>query len=344
VKSVCRQRVTDYLNKGRIDLAGSLLKLVEPLAARSIEIEELVQAVNHCRRAGGLIAAGRVRDAARLLQKVKTVVPSAAWLKTALEQTKKAAEGLDALRAGPLGSAASDMSDFDRHNAGAEDDSEQQLVKSDSESDGARGKATREPGSDTLLSSKFTLQVDGVGSFLVLRDQSITVGPISSSARPVLGLLVDPQLPTVTIERTDGDYFVHAQDPIAVNDRPATQKLLDDGDTIALSPKCRFKFHLPNAASTTATLVFSSGRLPRPDIGQIILMDRDILIGPGPSNHIRANQCSEKVTLLLRNGRLFCKGKHIMVNGKALGPHAGLAVNTPIKIGEISLVVATLEQ
>jgi hypothetical protein len=310
VKSVCRQRVTDYLNKGRIDLADSLLKLIKPLAARSIEIEE----------------------------------PSAVWLKTALEQTKKADEALDALRAGPLDLTASDISDSDGHSAGAEDDSEQQLVATDSEAQRARGKTTREPGSDTLLPSKFVLQVDGVGSFLVLGDQSVTVGPISSSARPMLGLLADPQLPTVTIERTDGDYFVHAERPIGINGREAMQKLLDDGDSIALSRKCRFKFHLPNAASTTAALVLSSGRLGRPDIGRIILMDRDILIGPGSNNHIRADRCSEKVALLMRNGRLFCRGKDIMIDNRAASPQAGLAVNTPIKIGELSLVVATLEQ
>jgi tetratricopeptide (TPR) repeat protein len=40
VESVCKKRVRDNLNKGRIDRADSLLRLVEPVAPRSIDIEE----------------------------------------------------------------------------------------------------------------------------------------------------------------------------------------------------------------------------------------------------------------------------------------------------------------
>jgi hypothetical protein len=338
-KSICIQRVTDNLNRGRIDLADSLLRLVEPLAARSIEIEELVRAVNHCRRAGGLIAEGRVREAVRLLQKVRTVLPSAAWLKTALDQTRKADEALDGLRAGPLGLAGSDIGDPGEYEDNDED-KEQRIDKSSARQEPAMEKVANGRRFDSVLDSNFILQVDGVGSFLVFRDLSVTVGPISSSARPMLGLLADPNLPAVTIERVDGDYFVRCRQSIRVNDRAVTEKLLDDADIIALSPRCRLKFHLPNAASTTATLELTSGRFPRADIGRVILMDRDILIGPGSNNHIRADRCGEKVTLLVRNERMFCKAADIEVNGKAYDSRQGLVMNTPIRIDRLSLVLA----
>ncbi|MHC4865593.1 MAG: hypothetical protein ACYTEX_16020 [Planctomycetota bacterium] len=340
VKSVCRQRAGDNLAKGRIDLADSLLRLIEPLAGQSIEIGELAKAVSHCRQAGGLISAGRAREAARLLQKVRAVVPSASWVKTALEQTQKAAEAIDGLRAGPLVLACSDIWDLGEHQDGGEDEGRRQADKSSGRQETAMKNAANGRQFDSVLDSKFVLQVDGVGSFLVLRDQSVTVGPISSSARPMLGLMADPNLPAVTIERTEGDYFIRCDRPIRVNDRAVTEKLLDDGDSIALSARCRFKFHLPNAASTTGILELSSSRLPRADIGRVILMDRDILIGAGSNNHIRTDRCDDKVTLLVRDGRMFCRARDITVNGKDYDSRTSIPLNTPIKIGSLSMVVA----
>jgi hypothetical protein len=340
VESVCKRRVRDNLNKGRIDLADSLLRLIEPVAPRSIDIDELVRAVNRCRQAAESVASGRICEAARLLQKVKPVIASAAWLKTALDQTQKAAATLDALRAGPLGLAGSDMGHLGKHKDSGEDDDRRQISRSHVRQELAMEKVTSGRQFDSVLDSKFVLQVDGVGGFLVLRAQSVTVGPISSSARPMLGLLADPNLPIVTIERIDGDYFVRCRQPILVNDRAVTEKLLDDDDTIALSARCRLKFHLPNAASTTAALELTSGRFPRADISRVILMDRDILIGPGSNNHIRADRCDDKVTLLVRNERMFCKARDVEVNGKAYNSRRGLVVNTPIKIGRLCLVLA----
>ena len=193
------------------------------------------------------------------------------------------------------------------------------------------------------MPSQFVLQVDGVGSFVVFREARVTVGPISSSARPMLALIADPNMPVVMLERVEGDYFVRSQTPVEVNGQPVTEKLLSDGDHIALSPRCRIKFHLPNPASTTAVLTVSGARLNRPDIRELILMDRDILVGPYINDHIRTDQLKDPVTLFAQNGRLLCRAKEsILVDGCNLDPSVGLALDKPVKIGRLSMVVARL--
>jgi len=337
-----RERIVEHLNNGRGDPAHSVLKVIEPLGSGSVEFTELAGTVNQCLRAAEL-AAAEPRKALRILERLKTLLPAATWINDAVAQARQAAEALEALAAGPLGLLACGRADSGELADGGEQGDELPGVVRDAEKRYFAAGQLLETAAGTRLPSEFVLQIDGVGSFLVLQDDSVTVGPISSSARPVLGLLTDPHTPAATIERTDGDYFIRSQDPIHVNDRPATEKLLDDGDTIALSERCRLRFGLPNAASTTATLVLSTGRFPRADINRVILVDKDILVGPGASNHIRADRCNKEVTLIVRDKRLFCKTDNAVADGTRLGSQTALPMNKQIRIGRLSLVITRVE-
>ena len=198
-------------------------------------------------------------------------------------------------------------------------------------------------GGQSSLLSTFIMQMDGVGSFLVFREARVTVGPVSSSARPMLGLIADPNTPVATIERVDGDYFIRSQTAIEVNGQSVTEKLLADGDRIALSPRCRLRFGLPNPASTTAVLTLSGAGLGRPDVRQIVLMDRDILIGPYTNNHIRTDQLSDVAAIFAQNGRLLCRAKDgVSVDGRPFDPSVGLTIDKRVEIGKLSMVVARL--
>ena len=193
---------------------------------------------------------------------------------------------------------------------------------------------------DYSLNSKFVMQIDGIGSFLVLRDNKVTIGPISSSAQPTIGLMANPNLPVITIERIEDDYFVRSSSPIQVNDTSITNKLLADGDKIALSNRCVMKFQIPNPASTTARLLLTSTRLGRADIREIILMDRDILMGPGIGNHIHAENLDETVTMFYQNNKMLCRAKQKVLAGDCpINSLEGIPVDKQIRIGNISFVL-----
>jgi hypothetical protein len=268
--------------------------------------------------------------------------PSAQWLGTVTNQSRQAAELLDELAAGPLGLDITRRQDMEDEIQQTDDEG-----RSTSEALPQAIQAGEHPeGRDkTSLASKFTLQIDGVGSFYVVRDSRITVGPVSSSARPTVGLMVDPNLPAITIERSEDDYFIRSSSPVLVNDVAMTNKLLADSDRINLSPRCVMKFNVPNPASTTATLSLPAARLGRADVRRVILMDRDILIGPTEGSHILAESLDETIVLFTQNGQLICRTKDkILVDEKAVSPTAGLPFDRQISIGQISLVLTELEE
>jgi hypothetical protein len=313
-----------------------------PLGKDGTEVAELTEALAWCRQAAQHVTAGRPSAALPLLRKVKAIYPSARWLDSALADAKRAAEAYDELNAGPLGLSTVEATGGSVKAEGLGDGFSMPELD---HRQAALGDATRRnlQSESEDMPPRFVLQVDGVGSFIVFRDARVTVGPISSSARPMLALMADPNLPVIMIERMEGDYFVRSQTPVEVNGQAVTEKLLADGDRITLSPRCSIRFHLPNPASTTAVLTVSGARLSRPDIKQLILMDRDILIGPYANDHIRTEQLKEPVALFAQNGRLLCRAKEsILVDGRGFDPNVGLAMDKRVEIGKVSLVVARL--
>jgi len=342
LRSLAVRRIKENFDSGRLDLANSLWQRVSPIADGCSEISELGSALSQCSKAAEYVVAGRPREAVNLLRKVKLTCPSAKWLGAVTEQSRQAAELLDELAASPLGldmTRREDMEDGIKQT-----DNEAQIV-SKGRSQEIPNERSSDNRAESPIPSKFVLQIDGIGSFYVLQDASITVGPISSSARPTVGLMVDPNLPAITIERSDDDYFIKSSSPVRVNDAATTNKLLVDSDRINLSPRCGMKFHIPNPASTTATLSLPSARLGRADVRRIILMDRDILIGPTEGSHILAESLNETIALFTQNGRLLCRTKDkILVDEKTVSSTAGLPVNKQIRIGQISLVLTELKE
>jgi hypothetical protein len=347
------ERIRADLDQGRVDRARSLLLRLQPLGKDGTEVTELSDALAWCRQAAQHVMAGKPNMALPLLRKIKTVCPSALWLDSAISDAKRAAEAYEELDAGPLGLAAMDgsRSGLPKTTGGsvkAEGLGDGFSVPAQNHRQAALDDATRrdrQSGNSEAgyMPAKFVLQIDGVGSFVVFRDAHVTVGPISSSVRPMLALIADPNMPVVMLERVEGDYFIRSQTPVDVNGQSVTEKLLSDGDRIALSPKCRIRFGLPNPASTTAVLTVSGARLSRPDIRQLILMDRDILIGPYANDHIRTEQVKDPMALFAQNGRLLCRTKDdILVDGASFDPSVGLAMDKPVRIGRLSMVVARL--
>ncbi|MBN2315425.1 MAG: hypothetical protein JXM79_15960 [Sedimentisphaerales bacterium] len=338
LRAMAVKQIRENLNEGRMNLAQSFWQKVSPIADGSGEISELGRVLAQCRQAAEHIAAGRPREAVPLLRKATSVCPSAQWLATLADQTRQAADLLDELAASPIAD--------DRR--WTMDDGRQAMRESDSQLSEEQPKAMGYKGSDVSkgsLPSKFVLQVDGIGSFIVLRDGRVTIGPISSSAHPTVGLMADPNLPVATIERAEDDYFIRSASPVRVNDTTTTNKLLANGDRIGLSPRCGMRFMIPNPASATAMLNLSTAQLGRADVRQIILMDRDILIGPNAGSHIHAESLEETIALYVKNGRLLCKANQaILVEDKPVSATSGLLIEKPIRIGRMSMVLTELKE
>lgn len=327
--------VTDEIdravNAGRLDRADALVRRLRPLAGETVALAELAGFLGQCRRAQADVERGMLHSAGEALCRLAALRPEAVWLRAARQAVEQAAQNLQEARGGPLGLLAGTVPSM----------AEPQTMSQPSQDRPQARPADpiRLEGGDRLP-SRFLLHVDGAGSYLVVRDRCVTIGPVSSAQRPDVGLMAEPHLPVVTIERNDEDYFLVAQQGVTVNDKPVTRKLLADGDTIALAPRCRLKFSLPHAASTTAVVELSGTRLPAGDVRRVVLLDRSLVIGAGSSAHIRADAVVDPIVLHVHDERLLCRNNaDVMVEDRPLGRSRGIPVDAHVKIDAVSFVV-----
>ncbi len=328
VKTMAVAQVTDNVNGGKIEAADRLLSRIESFDRDGAAVADLRQAVNLCKEAASLVDSGNCREAGGVLSKVKLLFPSAKWVNESISKCNKAAEAIDGLCSGPLG-LVSDAAVVESSPAVTNEPAKSRPVQAG---------VIDVPA--VKLPSKFVVQIDGVGGFLTVRDDRVSIGPVSSSARPVLALMAGAHIPTATIERNDGDYVLQSGEPIHVGERRITEKVLSDGDKIALSDRCRLKFGKPNAASGSATLQLSSAKLARPDINHVILMDREILVGAGEGNHIRA--AAQSLAFYVRDEQMYCRTEEaVVIDGKSVSTETALPMDKTIEIGQMRVVLVS---
>lgn len=292
-------QATAALEDGRLDLAGLLESRLIRLAPGAIDVESFRQHLNQLRTAWDAIDRGQLRRADEILKRMTTTLPACKWLLVAAERLHSAAEAVETVRTGPLGLLPV------RSGPHAET-----LPPPGTPAMSARITPPPLPSQHRppLLLNRMMLQVDGAGSFVVVRDPAVSIGPISSTGRVQIGLVCEPNTPTAHVERVEDDYFLRANSGVSVNETPTASKLLNAGDRIGLSPRCRMQFFLPVPASTTAVLELTGARHPRSDVRRIILMDRELVIAPGGGSHIRLDSLSDALVLTQRDGQLFLRG------------------------------------
>lgn len=333
VVTLVNQHARSAIEQGRLDLADLLIGRLVSFSGQTIETRELHQVIEQCRQVRERIEQGHPRQAVEVLQRLASILPQAGWVQDALASAQQSADGLERLRGGPLGML----------NAGRPD------IRTATPSDETvpfeapvPRPASVNQSAETGMPSRFMIHVDGVGSYLVLRDRQITIGPDGSSNRPELALLSEPGTPPATVERVDDDYFLTSTGTVRVGERAARRKLLSDGDKIALSRRCRIRFGLPHPASTSAVLDLSGTRLPRTDARRVILLDRDLVIGPGPASHIRADELTSPAVLSVRDGRVFCNSRDaIEVADRPMDRLAEIPLDAHVRIGPVSFVMTT---
>ncbi len=335
----CVEQARREFIRGRVDLAETLLARAAMPCGAGPQIAELQRAVLECRQAIATAEDGHLRQAGEMLRRARAILPEAGWIGEAVDAADRAAQAAETLRSGPLGiltggdQAADVPSQPDRGRRSGDNPGQKDAVPVLKPVPVVENWAN--------MPRRLVIQLDGAGSSLVFRGRRVTVGPISSADRPDLGLMADASLPTMSIERTDeGDYFLASEHPVEVNDCAVTGKLLADGDKIALSPRCRLRFRLPTPASATAVLELSTARLPQADIRRVILMDRELVVGPGGASHVRLDQLPSRAVLQLGSDKLTCRTDcKVTRDNRPLDPAEGIPLGIPVRIGPVGMVV-----
>lgn len=351
----CVEQARCELIRGRVDLAETLLARAALPCGAGPRIAELQRAVVECRQAIAAAEDGHLRQAAEMLRRARAILPEAGWIGEAVDAADRAAQAAETLRSGPLGilTGGAETADAAGETGGGQNSDRAETIPVLKPAAGETGYKRRPGGRHVAgkqvpvvegrskMPGRFVIQLDGAGSSLVFCGGRVTVGPISSARRPDLGLMADPNLPIMSIERTDeGDYFLTGEHPVEVNDRAVTSKLLADGDKIALSPRCRLRFRLPTPASATAVLELSTARLPQADIRRVILLDRELVIGPGGAAHVRVDQLPGRAVLQLGGDKLTCRTDCTVTrDNRPMDAAEGIPLGIPVRIGPVGMVV-----
>ncbi|MGD0461188.1 MAG: hypothetical protein ABSB74_01750 [Tepidisphaeraceae bacterium] len=303
------------VESGRLDAAAALLGRLDRLPVDTTATRQLRATLDQCRSASVAIADGRQQEAEESLRRLQVMWPRASWIGQLAEQARQWGEVQTAIRTSPLSLLALTAQR-------------------------ARAQAPSPPAVMQLMQS-LVLHVDGVGSYQVLPGPTVSIGPRSSARVLDLPLMIDASAPTITLSRSDEDYFLNADRPATVNEVPCVTRLLNSGDRIGLGTRCRLTFRRPSAASGTAVLDISGARLPAAAIRQVILLDREIVIGPGGSAHIRADELPAPVVLMRSDEGLACRSAaEIVIDGQPMGKAANLPTGANISIGSLRFVLS----
>jgi hypothetical protein len=297
LRTVC-DKARQELVAGRLDRCDGYLQLLEGLQPESADYQDLRRLLQACHAVvAGLPAAG-VQAAARQLRLLGQQLPDVPWIAQAAKEAEGAARAIDALVTGPLGLIDRPVDSV--------------------ELPAVRQRVGRPPVQDVLdaplpasASDRFVLHVAGAGSALVLRQPTVCMASAYSSRPPDLPLVGPTDLPRVFLERSDDDYFLRAESPVAVNGQTVTSKLLADGDVLEPGRRMRMEFSLPCPASTSAVLRLAGARLPRSDTRQVILMGDSILLSADRQAHLLVPAAMEPLVVYFRQSTpMLRSGQH----------------------------------
>ncbi|HWE96205.1 MAG TPA: hypothetical protein VG269_19735 [Tepidisphaeraceae bacterium] len=323
--------VNKAIDSGRVDQAAMLLTRLDRLGHPSTACEEARTTLAQCRSALEFVQRAQPHQAVEVLRRLAAMWPKAAWLAKTAEQLREMDTLSQEILAGPLGLVGL---------ANVPPELNETLPPPAE----ARRPITQPPAAQAksnIGKGAFLLHVDGVGSYHVASGPAVSAGPANGPVAPDVALLTDARTPRVTFLRSDDDYFLQSVETVLVNGKPTTGTLLNHGDKIALAPRCRLTFRRPNAASSTAILDLVGTRLPRSDVGQIVLLDRELLIGPGMGSHVRCDDLAAPAVLQQAGdgGLLLRSAEAVQVDGRPAGRPAKFSPGQHVRVGPVSFVI-----
>jgi hypothetical protein len=291
-----RQAVDRWHAEGRTEGLLAARAGIGALAAHDPALADCERLIELCARAAAQLAATDYAGLRQTLLRLKAARGAVAWVNAALDALTRIAEGQEQLLTSPLGLFATTAGERTTPDGRAVD-----------AATAARGGGLDACDPNALrLDRPLLMLVDGGGSSLLLRRDQVRIGHAGSTTEIDVPLPAELQSHHADIIRRGGDYFLTAFGPARVNQQPVQQRLLHDGDQIALG-EARLTFHKPSSKSESAVLRLSHRcRLPQ-DVSDVVLFRDTCLIGPAATCHVRTREDDGQIVLFERGGALYAR-------------------------------------
>ncbi len=325
---ICERVVADAkkaLEQGRINRAidemSALGSIGQALAGR----RDMTEILELARSASRALDGSDFEGTRRHLLRLQRLLPKIGWVNKTADQLEKLTTLLTAVYGGPLGEhAKSDRGgsrSTDSPSGGALN--ETVLVKHH-----MQGGAT--------LPDRLLVLVDGGGSYLLLRNDRLTIGRAMTQNLPDIPIQSNLAERHAEISRVDDDYFLFSGHDIEVDGRRTRHQLLRSGNRVVLSGNAKFSFRMPHRQSPSGIIeIGSSTRMPG-DVRRVVLFRQTAMIGFGKNVHITCNTAEANLVLFERAGKLWVRPQRAGNGDIEAKP---LVIGEQMEMGKVSLVV-----
>ncbi len=269
------------LANGRVDRVVTWRESLAVVAGRSSDARELVEVIDRLIRTSQALEEKDYIDADRQLSLIAQTIGETNWIKQAIDALQTIQQNLGQLQRGPLGLVGDcplppPLAETALH---------------------IPNKLREIPAAPSHGGQRLLLQVDGLGSVLLLPQDCVTVGPASRAGGVDVPIMTEGIEGNVRIQRDGGDYMLSSDGEVDINGKKTRQRLLQGDDVIRVGRRGRVRFCKPVAASATACLEFAGASMPRSDIRRVVLMADSIIIGSDANCHLSVGGLSSRCVI-----------------------------------------------
>ena len=142
------------------------------------------------------------------------------------------------------------------------------------------------------------LWVDGVGGFLVLLSDEVTIGQAVPGSDVEIPLVGDLSRRHAKLRRVEDMYLIEPLAATRVEGMVIEQTTpLADGDEITLGESIQIRFRQPSPLSDSARLDVLSHHRTHPSADGVLLFGQTCLLGPTDQNHVCCPEWEEQIVL-----------------------------------------------
>jgi len=321
----------EAMKAGRVRCAAEELKSLRSLGDGLAAKRELIDALNAFRESHRALAAHQYADAKRHALTLARLEPDAGWVQEVVRQLESLEDLFTGLVAGPLGDAMNvsppaKVPAVPRVPAVAAIRNFEETVALPY---GSQVGTARMP-------NRLLLLVDGGGSYLLLRNERISIGRSACDDPADVPLLSDLSARHAHLQRVDDDFFLFSTRDAEVGGRMVRQHLMRDGDRVVLGPRAKFVFRMPSRRSASAVLDLSdTTRMPQ-DVRRVVLLAQHATLGNSAKAHVVCRAAGTDLVIFERDGGLWVRRRS---NLGEVGDVAALALGQPVEIDGVGLTL-----
>lgn len=334
--------VARALTAGALVDAQRLVEHAARMNAAMADVRRWRDTIETAEKTARAVARGDWPEALVQASRLERFLPDAWWAAQAHEQLMMVEEALRGLRAGPLGDRLTSAAARAPLHVFTTVGLDTPPPPAGAHAPCAPPKEPAPEGRGGAGCERCLLWVDGVGSFLLLAPDCVTIGRAGSSARPDIALSADIEGVHAQVLRVDHEYFLAPRGPVTVNGASVSRRLLADGDQIVLGGRSALTFRLPTALSSTAMLDLPAGLQLARDVSRVILLDQHLVFGPRGRAHIAAAGLAERVVLSLGANGFRCRAHApLVVGGAPRGRDAEIPLGVPVEAGPLTFTLTS---